>query len=98
MTNQIVKQNEMSAIEAVVIGGDLSKLTPEQRVSYYLQVCNSLGLNPLTKPFDYITLNGRLTLYARKDCADQLRKINGVSVGKPDIVFQDDWIIVTVAA
>jgi hypothetical protein len=69
-------------IESVVIGGDLSKLTPEQRLSYYKSVCSSLGLNPLTKPFDYITLNGKLTLYARKDAADQLRKLHDVSITK----------------
>lgn len=98
MSNQLATQSDAAMIESVVIGGDLSKLTPEQRVSYYMQVCKSLGLNPLTKPFDYINLNGRLTLYARKDAADQLRQINGISIEKPDITFQDDWIIVTVAA
>ncbi len=71
---------ESSIIESVVITGDLSKLSPEQRLSYYKSVCSSLGLNPLTKPFDYITLNGRLTLYARKDAADQLRKLHDVSI------------------
>lgn len=97
--NTIQKVNEpASIIENVVIGGDLSKLSPEQRVSYYRQVCTSLGLNPLTRPFEYITLNGKLTLYARKDASEQLRRINKISIEKPDIQFQDDWIIVTVAA
>lgn len=88
--------DELSIIESVVVTGDLSRLNPEQRVIYYRQVCQSLGLNPLTRPFDYITLNGKLTLYARKDAADQLRKIHSVSIGKPDIQFQDNLIIVTV--
>ena len=85
-------------IEGVVIGGDLSKLSPEDRVKYYKAVCQSVGLNPLTRPFDYITLNKKLTLYARKDAADQLRNINSISIGKPDIQFEGDWIIVTVVA
>jgi len=85
-------------IERVVIGGDLSKLSNEQRVVYYQQFCTSLGLNWLTKPFEYITLNGKLTLYARKDATDQLRAKHGVSIDKPDITFQDEWIIVTVLA
>ena len=93
--NAIVETN---AIESAVIGGDLSKLTPEQRIGYYNAVCKSLGLNPLTKPFDYIILNGKMTLYARKDAADQLRKLNSISIDKPDIQFQDDWIIVSVVA
>ena len=87
---------ENSIIESVVIGGDLSKLSPEQRVSYYKAVCTSLNLNPLTKPFSYITLNGKLTLYANKDAADQLRNLKNISIDKPEITFQDDWIIVTV--
>ena len=68
------------AVEQVVIAGDLSKLTPEQRVTYYHQVCQSTGLNPLTRPFDYIVLNGKLTLYARRDAADQLRKRHAISI------------------
>ncbi|PTQ55678.1 MAG: hypothetical protein BSOLF_1726 [Candidatus Carbobacillus altaicus] len=67
-------------LEKVVVTGDLSKLTPKERLSYYRAVCESVGLNPLTRPFDYIVLNGRLTLYARKDATDQLRRIHGISI------------------
>lgn len=67
-------------IETVLVSGDLSRLSPEERVLYYRAVCQSVGLNPLTRPFDYITLNGKLTLYARKDATDQLRKIHSVSI------------------
>lgn len=100
MSNQIITTDSKTAaiVEGAIIGGDLSMLTPQQRVSYYMEVCKSTGLNPLTKPFDYINLNGRLTLYARKDASEQLRRINNISIGKPDIAFQDDWIIVTVVA
>jgi len=85
-------------LESVIIQGDLSKLTPAQRVDYYNAVCKSLGLNPLTQPFNYLQLNGKLVLYANKTASDQLRKINEISIEKPDITFEDDWIIVTVAA
>lgn len=78
----VVKRGAADLLEQVVIGGDLSKLTAEQRVSYYKAVCESIGLNPLTRPFDYIVLNGKLTLYAKKDAADQLREKRGVSITK----------------
>ncbi len=91
-------QIDGQTMESLLLGGDLSALAPAQRTQYYLKVCESLGLNPLTKPFDYMRLNGKLTLYARKDAADQLRNKNNVSIGKPDIQFQDEWIIVTVSA
>lgn len=87
-----------SAIEQALVQGNLAALTPGQRVAYYNRVCESIGLNPLTKPFEYITLNGKLTLYARKDCTDQLRTIKGISIEKPDVTFQDEWIVVTVVA
>lgn len=98
MSNLPAVKNDFSTIEQVVVNGDLSKLNAEQRVTYYRQVCNSLGLNPFTRPFDYITLNNKLTLYARKDAADQLRSKHGISIDKPDIRFEDEWIIVTVVA
>lgn len=68
------------AFESALVQGDLSKLTTGQRVTYYNKVCESLGLNPLTKPFDYITLNGKLQLYALRACTDQLRSIRSVSI------------------
>jgi hypothetical protein len=89
---------QVNILERVMIVGDLAQLSAQERVQYYGAVCKSIGLNPLTRPFEYITLNGRLTLYARKDATDQLRKINGISIERPDIRFEDDFIIVTVAA
>lgn len=73
-------------MEAVIIKGDLKKLTPDERVQYYNETCKSVGLNPLTRPLEYIELQGKLTLYARRDAADQLRKIHGINI---QIVSQD---------
>ena len=99
MTNAITTQPDPAAIiEQVVIGGDLAKLDPAQRVTYYRQVCDSLGLNPFTRPFDYITLNGKLTLYAKRDAADQLRKLHGVSVQIVGRERIDDVFVVTAHA
>lgn len=67
-------------MEQVLIKGDLKNLSEAERARYYTRVCESVGLNPLTRPLEYITLNGKLTLYARKDCTDQLRKLHGISV------------------
>lgn len=87
-----------SMVEKVVIEGDLSKLTPMERVGYYREVCASIGLNPLTKPFDYITLNNKLTLYAKKDAADQLRKRDSVSVTGLDFQIISDVYVVKAQA
>jgi len=98
MENRLSNKNTIddAALEQVIIGGDLSKLSPSQRVQYYRIVCESLGLNPLTKPFDYIVLNGKLTLYAKKDATDQLRSIKGVSIDDVDLKEVGDNFIVKV--
>lgn len=90
--------NLSSAIEAALINGDLKQLDTPGRLQYYKSVCESVGLNPLTKPFDYIVLNGKLTLYANRNCTEQLRKIYGVAITsmKPEQV--GDLLVVTVTA
>jgi len=39
-----------------------------------------VGLNPLTRPFEYLELNSKTRLYALRDCTDQLRRRDGISV------------------
>jgi hypothetical protein len=82
-------------MEAVITRGDIGLLNPEERAKYYVRVCESVGLNPITKPFEYITLNGKLTLYARKDCTDQLRQIHNISVTELIESERDGVFIVT---
>jgi len=92
------KQSAPVTVEQALVLGDLSSLDSEQRVNYYLKVCSSLGLNPYTKPFDYIVLNGKQVLYARKDATDQLRNIHKVSILSVDPRQIGDLFVVTVAA
>ena len=66
--------------EKVLLGGDLAKLTSAERLSYYSNVCLSLDLNPLTRPFEYLILNNKTVLYARKDATEQLRTNRKISV------------------
>jgi hypothetical protein len=61
-------------------------------------VCRSLGLNPLTKPFEYLNLNGKLRLYALRDCADQLRRLHGISIYIANRERLSDIYIVTARA
>lgn len=91
-------QLDAAALETTLIQGDLARLTPAQRVAYYSKVCESVGLNPLTKPFEYIQLNGRLRLYALKDCTEQLRKIHGVSLIIVSREVVEDCYVVTARA
>lgn len=85
-------------VEQVIVKGNLAELTVEGRIAYYNLVCQSTGLNPLTRPFEFIMLNGKLVLYAKRDATDQLRKIHGVSIPSLKSEQIGDLLIVTVQA
>jgi hypothetical protein len=92
------KTDKNKIVEQVITKGDLAELSPADRVSYYNTLCQSLGLNPLTRPFEYITLDKKLVLYARKDATEQLRKINGISIWKIENTIEEGCLIVTAYA
>ncbi len=98
MSKALATTDKAASFEVALVSGDLSKLTTEERLSYYNAVCNSTGLNPLTRPFEYITLNGKLTLYARRDCTDQLRKIHTVSIKLVEKKTIDGVYVITASA
>lgn len=75
-----VNEKNMLAVESALVRNDISKLSTQERIAYLHSLCASVGLNPMTKPFAFITLQGKETVYAQKDCAEQLRKIHGVSI------------------
>jgi len=69
-------------LEKVILGGDVSSLSPIEKVQYVKAICSSLGLNPLTKPIHLMRLQGKEVPYFSKDASEQLRKINKVSITK----------------
>ena len=86
-TTQIAHPNggpPAELLEKVLLTGDLSELTADERLDYYSRVCRSVGLNPLTRPFEYLYLSGRLILYARKDATEQLAAIHSISIDLSD--------------
>ena len=94
MTLDQFSSNKSQELEKVILNADLSSLTAEQRVNFYYQVCDQYGLDPFTRPFEFIKMNGKLVLYATKSCASALQELKSISV---EIVkqeqFQDVWIV-----
>lgn len=72
---------DTEALYSTIVDGDLSKLKPHERLHYYRALCESLGLNPLTKPLGFYKMkDGKVVLYAGKECAAQLARLHNVSV------------------
>lgn len=85
-------------VARVVIAGDLAKLSDAERARYYVATCESLGLNPHTQPFGLIVLNSKLQLYAKKDCAEQLRRRDGITLAILAREVIEDVYVVTARA
>lgn len=83
-------------LEKVIVGGDLSGLDAAQRTEYYLHMCARADIDPASRPFEFITLNGKLVLYAKRDCTDQLRVRHGVSVVDMDHIPGEHLHVVTI--
>src|SRR5207342_2343561 len=98
MENTLERVVDGTTVERVLLDGDLGKLSPAQRVTYYGKVCDTLGLNPLTRPFEYLVLNNKLTLYARREATEQLRHLHHVSLTIAAREVVEDTYIVTARA
>lgn len=98
--NAIVTTEAVSAetLEHVLGTGDLGKLSTQQRVEYYAKTCQSLGLNPLTRPMRFLALNGQIQLYFTRDGTDQLRKAQGITLHVVDKLIDAGLFTVTVRA
>jgi len=68
-----------SVISSIVLNGDISRLTQDEKVSYYRQFCHRLGLDPISQPFKLLRLNGKKLLYCDRSGAQQLNKLHKVS-------------------
>jgi hypothetical protein len=100
MTQAIATQQapDVQLMESVLLGGDMSKLSAADRLKFYKSVCESLGLNPLTQPFQYIVLNGKMVLYASRNCTDQLRATRKINLSIVAREHMEDVYVVTARA
>lgn len=90
MTDKL-KDDELQALKkadaliSFLFYGDIGKLTQQERVNYIVALCERLGLDPASKPFDLIETQApgggkRLIVYANKACAAQLQKRDKLNV------------------
>ncbi|RYD51111.1 MAG: hypothetical protein EOP52_11985 [Sphingobacteriales bacterium] len=77
--NQGQQTSNEAILNSIITTGDLSRLTPEQKVDYYRTFCERLGLDPISQPFKLLRLNGREILYCDRTGAQQLNKLHSVS-------------------
>lgn len=105
MNEQITKTSGATSVvlsaeivSNIVLKGDISGLTPGEKVQYYRSVCDRVGLDPATQPFQLLNLQGKQVLYCSKAGAEQLTKAHSVSHEIKDRQTVQDIHIVYVRA
>jgi hypothetical protein len=93
-TARLAQQNQSNAeVVALVTKGDLSKLSNEELVRVYIARCDALGLDVRATPFELINFKGKTQLYPKKEAAEQLRRINGISTKIVEEVITEQGIL-----
>jgi len=93
-----VKVLSPELISKLVLKGDCSALTPEQKIEYMKYRCDQLGIDLAEGPFEFIRMNGKEIMYAKKSCTDALCRVRSITrtvTGKERI---EDVYIVTAKA
>lgn len=73
MDSQIEITNEQ--LDSLLMTGDITQIPVAVRPRYLWRLAEKLGLNPLTRPFDFIkTADGKVVVYANRTASDQIRK------------------------
>lgn len=79
--NQIALPNDISPGAALAaLTGNIERLSDTDKAKWLVNLCKSVGLNPMSCPFDIINFKGVTKVYANKGCAEQLRQINGINL------------------
>lgn len=73
-----VEKLDATTLLKVISSGDCSSLNDKQKVAYYVARCETAGLDPRARPFEYVNLGGKLVLYANKGASDQLAGNHGI--------------------
>lgn len=96
-TNLAVSQNiDPEIVKKIILEHDVAKLNDAEKVIFVRRLCDSVGLNYLTQPFQIIQFQGKQKLYASKGCGEQLRFIHNISTEILSREIQEDLFLVHV--
>jgi hypothetical protein len=94
--NSPTTTNSSDKILEILATGNIDQLTPKEKIEYVARICDSVGINPLTRPFEFLRFQNKTVLYASKGCADQLRKVNNISIKVTEKKIEDGVLFITV--
>lgn len=96
MSKAVTNPNTFDKVQELLASGNIDQFTPKEKVEYVTRLCEASGLNPLSRPFEFIRFQGKTVLYASKGCADQLRKINHISIKVIEKKIEEGVLFITI--
>jgi hypothetical protein len=97
-----IEQKQENILGQLITKGNLAMLSEQNRIDYYYMMCDRYGLDPLSKPFDYITTKTKdgevISLYPNTRAAAQMRANQGISVSIASRELLGDVYMVTAKA
>ncbi len=94
----VKQQTNGEILEKVMLGTDLSSLSPVEKVTHIKNICESLGLNPVTTPIKLMKFQGKEIPYFAKEATEQLRVLRKISIKITENKIIDDLYIVVAEA
>lgn len=85
-------------IAKLVLNGDCSLLSPDQKIEYMRYRCEQLGIDLAEGPFEFIAFKGKEILYAKKACTDALCRVRNITRTITSREKVEDVYIVTARA
>jgi len=89
-----LSETEEKFLSQLFLSGEISKLDDTQKWDYLKGFCLRLNVDPYTQPFGLITFKGKMTLYAKRGCADQLSRKHLLSTQYTNKYLDDDGCFV----
>jgi len=98
-----IEQKQENILGQLITKGNLAMLSEQNRIDYYYMMCDRYGLDPLSKPYDYITTTPKdgppvISLYPNTRAAAQMRANQGISVSITSRELLGDVYMVTAKA
>lgn len=91
-------QTKDKILSRLIESGDISGLTEQQRCDFYYMSCAQAGLDPSTRPFDYIKQGGKIALYPNQRATAQLSAKHGLTIEITDKTTMDGLYVFTAKA
>lgn len=86
---------KIKAIDKYILSGDLNRLSPEEQVEVYREMCEAYNLDHRLKPFEILELQGMKKIYFSKAGCDLLassrnltRKVKNIEIDEATLTMQ----------